>query len=102
MMSDLPAEITKHIFDAPPFIMRSTRYSLTALGLSTPPSNLLPTGRSSFENARGCILEPAPAAGIIPHMGPPFWRTTIFQSSVPAPLPWPLRYAPQAPARARP
>src|SRR5437762_11166158 len=68
MMSDLPGEITKQIFTAPPHIIRSTRYSLTARGLSVEPSMRLPTGSSSFENASGWILLPMPAAGMIPHI----------------------------------
>jgi dTDP-glucose pyrophosphorylase len=53
MMSDLPGEPTKQIRVAPPLIMRSTRYSLTARGRSLPSSLRLPTGNSSFENASG-------------------------------------------------
>src|SRR5918993_2681460 len=68
MMSDLPGEITKQILSAPPRIIRSTRYSLTAQGRSTPPSRRLPTGRSSFEKARGWMRLPRPAAGTMPHM----------------------------------
>src|SRR5918995_5231905 len=68
MMSDLPGEITKQILLAPPRIIRSTRYSLTAQGRSTPSSRRLPTGRSSFEKARGWMRLPRPAAGTIPHM----------------------------------
>src|SRR3982750_3267843 len=68
MMSDLPGEITKQIFRAPPRIMRSTRYSLTAQGRSAPPSRRLPTGSSSFEKAKGWIRLPRPAAGTIPHI----------------------------------
>src|ERR1700712_4613983 len=67
-MSDFPGEITKHILSAPPRIRRSTRYSDTAQGRSTPSSALLPTGRSSLENANGCIRLPRPAAGTIPHI----------------------------------
>src|SRR5438132_11838145 len=67
-MSDLPGEMTKQIFDAPPRIMRSTRYSLTARGRSADPSMRLPTGNSSFEKASGWILLPTPAAGMMPHM----------------------------------
>src|SRR5215207_10699712 len=69
MMSDLPGEITKQILSAPPWIMRSTRYSLTAQGRSTPPSRRLPTGRSSLEKASGWMRLPRPAAGTMPHMG---------------------------------
>jgi hypothetical protein len=53
MMSDLPGEITMQIFSAPPAIIRSMRYSLTAFGRSDVPSKRLPTGSSSFEKARG-------------------------------------------------
>jgi hypothetical protein len=53
MMSDFPGEITKQIFSAPPRIMRSNRYSLTAHGRSPPASMRLPTGSSSFEKASG-------------------------------------------------
>src|SRR5438046_10417695 len=67
-MSDLPCEITKQILSAPPRIIRSTRYSETAHGRSTPSSVRLPTGSSSLENASGCIRLPRPAAGIIPHI----------------------------------
>src|SRR5918992_1554256 len=68
MMSDLPGEITKQILSAPPWIMRSTRYSLTAQGRSVPPSRRLPTGRSSLEKASGWMRLPRPAAGTMPHM----------------------------------
>src|SRR3954471_13941498 len=67
-MSDLPGEITKQILSAPPRIRRSTKYSETAHGRSTPCSVLLPTGRSSLENASGCIRLPRPAAGMMPHI----------------------------------
>src|SRR4051794_39359064 len=67
-MSDLPGDITKQILSAPPRISRSTRYSETAQGRSTPSSVLLPTGRSSLENARGWIRLPRPAAGMTPHI----------------------------------
>src|SRR5205085_4546277 len=67
-MSDLPGEMTKQIFDAPPRTIRSIRYSLTARGRSVEPSIRLPTGSSSFENASGWILLPIPAAGMMPHM----------------------------------
>src|SRR3954453_14327664 len=70
-MSDLPGEITKQILSAPPRIIRSTRYSETAHGRSTPSSVLLPTGSSSLENANGCIRLPRPAAGIMPHISRP-------------------------------
>src|SRR5438105_15521292 len=70
-MSLLPGEITKHSFSAPPAIIRSTMYSLTARGRSTPPSTRLPTGSSSLENARGWIRLPTPAAGMIPHTASP-------------------------------
>src|ERR687897_502991 len=68
MMSDLPGEMTKQILSAPPWIMRSTRYSLTAQGRSVKPSRRLPTGRSSLEKASGWIRLPRPAAGTMPHM----------------------------------
>src|SRR3982751_5836669 len=67
-MSDLPGEITKQSLSAPPLTIRSTRNSLTAQGRSTPSAIRLPTGRSSFEKASGCMRLPRPAAGIIPHM----------------------------------
>src|SRR5581483_821619 len=67
-MSDLPGEITKQILSAPPRIILSTRYSLTARGRKASPSRRQPTGSSSFEKARGCILLPLPAAGMIPHI----------------------------------
>src|SRR5437868_4866779 len=70
-MSDFPGEITKQIFSAPPRIIRSTRYSETAHGRSTPSSVLLPTGSSSLENASGCIRLPRPAAGTMPHISRP-------------------------------
>src|SRR5215212_4723010 len=68
MMSLLPGEITKQILSAPPWIMRSTRYSLTAQGRSVIPSSRLPTGRSSLEKASGWIRLPRPAAGTMPHI----------------------------------
>src|SRR3954466_15969311 len=67
-MSHLPGAMTKQILSAPPRIMRSTRYSLTAHGRAIPASVLLPTGRSSFENASGWMRLPRPAAGMMPHM----------------------------------
>src|SRR3979411_2406469 len=67
-MSDLPGEMTKQILLAPPRIRRSTRYSETAQGRSTPSSVRLPTGNSSLENARGWIRLPRPAAGMMPHI----------------------------------
>src|SRR5437660_5628845 len=67
-MSDFPGKITKQILSAPPRMSRSTRYSDTAHGRSTPASVLLPTGRSSLENASGCIRLPRPAAGMMPHI----------------------------------
>src|SRR6266542_968328 len=67
-MSDLPGEMTKQILSAPPRIIRSMRYSLTARGRSISPSRRLPTGSSSLENASGWILLPTPAAGMMPHM----------------------------------
>src|SRR3972149_3153067 len=71
MMSDLPGDMIKQSFFAPGHTIRSIRYSLTPRGLSSSPSILLPTGSSSLEKASGWILDPAPAAGIIPHMPPP-------------------------------
>ena len=57
--------------------MRSTRYSLTARGRSTPPSSSrLPTGSSSFENASGWMRLPLPAAGMMPHMAQASSRAT--------------------------
>src|SRR5690242_21949068 len=67
-MSVFPGETTKQILSAPALSMRSTTYSLTARGRSTPDSNLLPTGRSSFEKASGWMRLPAPAAGTMPHI----------------------------------
>ena len=67
-MSDLPGEITKQTFRAPPRTILSIRYSLTARGRSAAPSRRLPTGSSSFENASGWMRLPIPAAGIIPHI----------------------------------
>src|SRR3954468_17622810 len=67
-MSDLPGAMTKQIFEAPPRISRSTRYSLTARGRSVRPSRRLPTGSNSLEKARGWMRLPAPAAGTIPHI----------------------------------
>src|SRR5215204_307016 len=69
-MSDLPGEMTKHSFSAPPSTSRSIRYSLTARGRSRSPSRRLPTGSSSLEKASGCMRLPCPAAGMIPHMVP--------------------------------
>src|SRR3954451_5124897 len=68
MMSDFPGAITKQSFAAPPAIMRSTRYSLTAQGRSRAPSLRLPTGSNSLENASGWMRLPRPAAGMTPHM----------------------------------
>src|SRR6185437_6006588 len=68
-MSNFHGEITKQILSAPPRIMRSTRYSLTARGRSTPLASIqLPTGNNSFENARGWMRVPFPAAGTMPHI----------------------------------
>lgn len=67
-MSPFPGEMTKQTLSAPARSIRSTRYSDTAFGRSTPSTSLLPTGRSSFEKASGWILVPAPAAGTMPHM----------------------------------
>src|SRR3546814_7853546 len=50
-MSDLPGAMTKQTRSAPPRIMRSTRYSLTARGRSVAPSRRLPTGSSSLERS---------------------------------------------------
>src|SRR4051812_15602280 len=66
-MSDLPGEMMKHSFVAPPLTSRSTRYSPTAFGRASRPSIRVPTGNSSFENARGWMRLPWPAAGIRPH-----------------------------------
>src|SRR5436305_294176 len=44
----------------------SIRYSVTARGRSVAPSWRVPTGRSSLENASGCMRVPRPAAGITP------------------------------------
>ncbi len=68
MMSDLPGEMTKQIFEAPARTIRSTRYSLTAFGRSVRSSERPPTGSNSFENASGWIRVPFPAAGITPHI----------------------------------
>src|SRR5438067_1179244 len=59
-MSPLTGEMTKQILSAPASVIRSMRYSETARGRSTSPSKRLPTGRSSFENARGWIRLPTP------------------------------------------
>src|SRR5947209_5972548 len=67
-MSDFPGDITKQILSAPPRIIRSSRYSETAQGRSTPSSVLLPTGSNSLENANGWIRLPRPAAGMMPHI----------------------------------
>src|SRR3954451_18829753 len=67
-MSDLPGDITKQIFSAPPSIRRSIRYSDTAQGRSIPLSLRLPTGSSSLEKARGWMRRPRPAAGTMPHI----------------------------------
>src|SRR5215207_3539410 len=67
-MSDFPGAMTKQILSAPPATIRSIRYSLTAHGRSVTPSLRLPTGRSSFEKARGWMRLPRPAAGTNPHM----------------------------------
>src|SRR5947209_18239109 len=69
-MSDLPGEMMNAILVAPAASIRSIRCSLTARGRSTDPSNRLPTGSSSLENASGWMRVPAPAAGMIPHMVP--------------------------------
>src|SRR5437763_347383 len=44
MISDLPCEMTKQILSAPAKIIRSTRYSLTAEGRSSPPPRRRPRG----------------------------------------------------------
>src|SRR4051812_25611968 len=68
-MSLFPGEITKQTRLAPPRTIRSTRYSLTARGRSTPSaSSRLPTGSSSLLKASGWMRDPAPAAGTMPHM----------------------------------
>ena len=67
-MSDFPGEMTKHSLFVPARNIRSTRYSLTARGLSASASGRLPTGNSSFENANGWMRLPIPAAGMMPHM----------------------------------
>src|SRR5688500_3551631 len=67
-MSDLPGAMTKQMRVAPPRTIRSIRYSVTARGRSTPSSNRLPMGSSSFENASGWMRLPSPAAGMMPHM----------------------------------
>src|SRR5438270_10715176 len=72
-MSVFSAEITMQICSAPAAIIRSTRYSETALGLSWPSMRREPTGRSSLEQPNGWMRWPAPAAGIIPIIGPPDW-----------------------------
>src|SRR5579864_6921991 len=65
-MSVFSADMTMHIWLAPAAIIRSTRYSETALGRSTPLTIREPTGSSSLEQPRGWIRSPAPAAGMIP------------------------------------
>src|SRR5689334_6358842 len=65
-MSVFSAEMTRQICVAPAAIMRSTRYSATALGRSMPLMSREPTGSSSLEQPKGWILCPAPAAGMIP------------------------------------
>src|SRR6185437_8862076 len=68
-MSDFHGEITKQILSAPPRTMRSTRYSLTARGRSTPFASIqLPTGSNSLEKASGWMRVPLPAAGTMPHI----------------------------------
>src|SRR3954471_11480664 len=67
-MSDFPGEMTKQSFVEPALSMRSTTCSLMARGRSVMPSNRLPTGSSSFENASGWMRVPAPAAGMMPHI----------------------------------
>lgn len=69
----MPDETRKRILPAIPRIIRSTRYSLTARGRSLSPSMRRPTGRSFFEKAIGRMRVPAPAAGMMPHIG----RTSV-------------------------
>jgi hypothetical protein len=52
-ISDLPGEITMHTRSTPARTIRSSRYSLTARGLSTLALIWLPTGSNSFEKAKG-------------------------------------------------
>src|SRR4051812_46312213 len=68
MTSLFPGAMTKQILVTPAVTMRSSRYSLTARGLSVSPLRRLPTGSSSLEKASGCMRLPMPAAGTIPHM----------------------------------
>src|SRR5581483_4135907 len=70
-MSLFSAEITMQICSAPAAIMRSTRYSATALGRSPPRSPRDPTGSNSLEQPSGWMRCPAPAAGTMPITGPP-------------------------------
>src|SRR5579859_7391256 len=65
-MSVFSAEMTMQICSAPAAIILSTRYSETALGLSTPSMMRDPTGSNSLEQPSGWMRCPAPAAGIIP------------------------------------
>src|SRR4051794_37639162 len=81
-MSDLPGPMTKQILSAPPRIIRSTRYSLTAQGRSPIPSTRLPTGSSSFENPSGWIRVPRPAAGIMPSISGSFHQGRFLPSAV--------------------
>src|SRR5215471_3590300 len=98
MMSDFVGEITKQIRVTPARSMRCTRYSETARGRSFGPSQRIPTGRSSFENARGWIRLPRPAAGRIPQRAlmhsPQAGRSTVFLGIE--------TYVPQAHVHARP
>src|SRR5262245_44460582 len=71
---------------APAAIIRSTRYSDTALGRSTPFTVREPTGSSSLEQPNGWIRWPAPAAGIIPiirrpRLGWQRWRSELLQGT---------------------
>src|SRR5436309_4507981 len=97
-MSDLPCEITMQILVAPARIIRSSRYSETALGRSVSPSVRLPTGSSSLEKARGWIRLPVPAAGTIPQML--VIRRLLSRRGVPPPRPSSPR--PSSPAPSHP
>src|SRR5882724_1081562 len=70
-MSPLSPEMTMQICVAPAAIIRSTKYSATAFGRSTPLITREPTGNNSFEHPSGCMRWPAPAAGMIPSMALP-------------------------------
>src|SRR4051794_35191972 len=93
-MSDLPGEIVMQIRVAPARIIRSTRYSETALGRSVPPSTRLPTGSSSLEKASGWMRLPTPAAGTRPQVltgGSPPPGPSPPRPSSPDPTPLPHR-----------